>query len=192
MTLGRSLTIASAAGLGAGLVARLLFEVLPEPWGTLANTSALWGLVPFFVALGVRARGWRSVTTGILSLALMVTAWVLLSPVPVAWREVAMWAVVATIAGALCGVAGSLARNRRPWTHRAALAFIGGIVAGEAVYGILLIGGPQWWFELVIGLALPLTLGRNWGDRLFSVLGASVVACALYGAYLLYDAVAVF
>lgn len=190
MTLARSLTIASAAGLGVGLVARLLFEVLPEPWGTLANTSALWGLVPFFAARGVRARGWRSVSTGILSLALMVTAWVLLSPVPVTWREVVMWAVVAIIAGALCGLAGSLARHRSPWPHRAALAFIGGIVAGEAVYGILLIGGPQWWFELVVGLALPLTLGRTWRDRLFSMIGASVIACGLYGAYLLYDTVA--
>jgi hypothetical protein len=71
----RGLVIAGAAGLGAGLVVRLLFGVLPEPWGTLANTSALWGLAPFFVAFSLRMPGWRSAGYGIVSLALMVTMW---------------------------------------------------------------------------------------------------------------------
>lgn len=191
MSRGRTTLIAVAAGLGAGLIARLLFTALPEPWNTLANTSALWGLVSFFIARGIRARGWSSVAVGILSLASMVTTWTLLSPTPVTVREVVMWLVVAIVAGAFCGLAGHLSGNDRAWLRRAALAFIGGLVEGEGLYGILVIGGPQWWLELIIGLALPLALGRSWADRLIAVAGASVVACALFGAYLLYDAIAV-
>jgi hypothetical protein len=183
--------IAGVSGLGAGLVARLLFEVLPDTWGTLANTSAVWGLVPFFVAFGIRSRGWLAVAIGILSLATMVATWTLLSPLPVTAREVVMWAAVGIVAGAVCGMSGSLARHHRALPRHSALALMGGIVTGEAVYGIVLIGGPQWWFELAIGLAVPIVLGRTWRNRLLSVLGASVIAGLLFGAYLLYDAVAV-
>jgi hypothetical protein len=186
----RGTLVAASAGLAGGLVARLLFAVLPEPWGTLANTSALWGLIPFFVAFGLRARGWRGAAVGVVALAVTVVAWVLSSG-GATGREIAMWAVIAVVAGALCGLAGGAARNARGWMRLLALAFIGGVVAGEALYGILLIGGPQWWVELMAGIALPLVLARNWFDRLLAVIGASVIACALYGAYVLYDAIAV-
>lgn len=186
----RDYLVAASAGLAGGLIARLLFAALPEPWGTLANTSALWGLIPFFVAFGLRARRWHGVAVGVVALAATVVVWVL-SSAGATGREIAMWVVIAVVAGALCGLAGGASRNTRGWLRRLAIAFMGGIVAGEALYGILLIGGPQWWIELIVGIALPLVLARNWFDRLLAMIGVPVIACALYGVYVLYDAIAV-
>lgn len=117
--------------------------------------------------------------------------WVALSPTDVTERELIMWGVIATLAGALCGIAGGLSRAPRPWTRRTAIAIMAGLVVGEGLYGILIIGGPQWWLEMLIGLALPLAFTRRPSDWLFAVAGASVIACALFAAYLLYDAIAV-
>src|SRR5690606_22482633 len=89
--LGRFALWAVAVGVGAGLLARLHFAALPEPWNTLANTSALWGLAPFLVGYLTRARGWRSAVLGIATLAVVVATWVLLSPIPVTPRELLMW-----------------------------------------------------------------------------------------------------
>src|SRR5690606_35235662 len=118
-----------------------------------------------------RARGWRGAMLGIATLALTVATWVLLSPVPVTPRELLMWAVIAVLAGALCGFAGGLGRSTRPWIHRATVAVMAGLIVGEGVYGILVIGGPQWWFEALLGLALPFGFARRLVDGLLAVAG---------------------
>ncbi|MBC7441547.1 MAG: hypothetical protein H7311_03355 [Ramlibacter sp.] len=189
-SLAAPLAAALGVGAAAGGLARLLSAVLPEPWGTLANTSALWGLVPFVASLAVRAPRSASILVGITALVAMVATWVLLAPQPVTPRELLLWGVVGVGAGALCGLAGELARRDSPWARRLAVTIMAGLVVGEGLYGILLIGGPQWWFEAAVGVALALALGRTGRDRMLGLAGALLAAGALYAAYLFYDAIA--
>lgn len=188
--LTRRLLVALAAGVAAGLVARALYAVLPEPWTTLANTSALWGLVPFFVAAATRARGWQAVGSGVAVLAALVATWAVLAPEPHSPRVLVLWAVVAIGAGALCGLAGDLAGRRHPLAHRCGLAVMSGLILGEAFYGVLLIGGPQWWGEGAVGVLLGLGGGRRWPDRMLALALAALLAGALFVAYLVFDAIA--
>ncbi len=171
----------------------MLTTLLPHPWPTLAGTSALWGLVPFGVALrdGVRTQKREAALTGVVTMLAMVAMWCALVANTVTLREVLLWTAVGFAAGALCGLAGYSARSGQRWFRALALAFMGGLIAGEGLYGIVLIGGPQWWLELVVGLMLPLALGRTLQGRLVALVGAAVFAAALLGAFWLYDAVAV-
>lgn len=184
------LALATAAGALAGGAARLLFLVLSDSWGTLANTSALWGIVPFFAVAALRVRGRRAVLAGAASLAAMVAVWVLLAPAPPTPREVLLWGTVGVVAGALCGLAGSLVRRAEPVLRRTAAAAIGGVVLGEGLYGILLIGGLQWWLEAAVGVALALGWGPSARDRAAALAGAVLVAGVLFGAFVAYDAIA--
>jgi len=98
--------------------------------------------------------------------------------------------LVAVIAGALCGLAGGLVRRSGPVLRRSAAAAIGGVVLGEGVYGILLIGGPQWWLEAAVGAALALAWGPAARDRAVALAGAVLVSGALFGVFVAYDAIA--
>ncbi|TFC27392.1 hypothetical protein E3O25_09815 [Cryobacterium sp. TMT1-3] len=189
-TLARSPLVAVGAGIATGLLARALYAVLPEPWTTLANTSALWGLLPFTVAALTRTRGSRAILLGMTALAAMVVTWAVLGPESQPPRVLVLWGIVAIGAGALCGLAGDLAGRRQPLAHRLGLAVMSGLVLGEAFYGALLIGGPQWWGESALGLLLALGGGRRWPDRAVALALVALMAASLFGVYLLFDAIA--
>ncbi|WP_129590320.1 DUF6518 family protein [Cryobacterium aureum] len=190
VTLARRLLVAVGAGIVTGLLARALYTVLPEPWTTLANTSALWGLLPFTVAALTRARGSRAILVGATALVALVATWAALGAESESSRVLVLWAIVAIGAGALCGLAGDLAGRRHPLWHRLGLAVMSGLILGEAFYGAVLIGGPQWWGEGAVGLLLILGGGRRWPDRAVALSLAALMAAGLFGAYLLFDAIA--
>lgn len=184
--------VAIAGGVIAGLIARSLAATLPRDWATLANTSALWGLVPVAVVLALGHRGARAMVSGILALGAMVAVWIALAPTPPSTRELGLWIIVGIAAGAVCGLAASCIRGDRPGIRRiVAGALIAGLVAGEGLYGILLIGGPQWITEIVLGVILAVVFGRTISGRALTLATTAVVAAALVGAYFLYDAIAV-
>lgn len=180
--------LALALGLGFGALARLGDQTLPAPWHTLANTSALWGLAPFLIVRAVQLRGPRAATLGVAVMAAVVVVWVVLAPEPPTSRQLLLWGIVALAAGAVCGVAADLSSRGSSRLRIIGSAVMAGVIIGEAVYGILLIGGPQWWLELMIGLAVAVCLSRTLAERSLSVASAILVAAALFGAYLLYDA----
>ncbi|TFC30182.1 hypothetical protein E3O55_08880 [Cryobacterium sp. MDB1-18-2] len=182
--------VAAAAGVTAGALARLLFAVLPAPWDTLANTSALWGLVPFLVTAGFRVHGRAAAGVGAVGLLTMVSVWVLLAPQPAPPRILLLWGAVGVAAGALCGWAGALASSPLAGQRIVAAAIIGGLVLGEGLYGIVLIGGPQWWCEALAGAGFAVAWGVTLPERLRALGAAALVAAALFAAFLGYDAIA--
>lgn len=175
-----AVVVAVGTGVAAGLVARGSFSALPAPWDTLANTSALWGLAGTTAVLLTRERR-TGPAAGLGALCLLVMAAVFAATsTDVTVREVALWALVGTVAGAAFGAATARVPDWR------AVGAMGGVIVGEAVYGIALIGGPQWWLELAVGVALCGVARRR-----AKALGlAAGLAVALFAAYLLYDAVA--
>lgn len=88
----------AAPRLAAALLARVLYATLPEPWTTLANTSAIWGLVPFTVVIVTAARGSRAAVLGPTALVAMVATWAVLAPDTDPPRVLAL---AALLAGAL-------------------------------------------------------------------------------------------
>jgi len=74
--------------------------------------------------------------------------------------------------------------------RRGAASAIGGVVLGEAVYGIGVIGGPQWWLEAAVGVVLALGWVPATRDHVAALAGAVLLVGALFGAFVLYDVIA--
>ncbi|WP_156148912.1 DUF6518 family protein [Rhodococcus sp. MEB064] len=175
---------AIAVGILTGLLAATLFAVMPSPWDALANTSALWGLVPFAVAS--RSEGGRGVLLGVASMLALVGSWIVLAPSIISGREVLVFLVAGLAAGAVCGAAGGALRGSRRVIGTTVMA---GLVLGEAVYGLGVVGGPQWLVEAAIGVAVVLLACRTTTDRARAGLGSVAVAVGSFGLYALYDAI---
>jgi hypothetical protein len=182
----------SLALLGGGLLgiaAWWLQGILPTPWGTLANTSALWGLAGFAAAFLQHARGVLAVTAGAAALLGMTVMFALLDgatgPQWIAYTAVGL------LAGAAFGLAGSLARSERTRDRLICAAIAGGVIAGEGLYGVTVVAasGPQWWAELALGLVIATISGRGVRERIAAVGIAALVALALLRTFSLYDAV---
>lgn len=183
-----TLAIALFGGALFGVIAWALAAVLPSPWHTLATTSALWGLAAAVIVIAQRTSGMLAIVAGIVTLVGMTGAYALLSQSPV--RTALIYLVVGAVAGALFGLAASVLSSPR-WQDRLfAAGVLGGIVAGEGLYGIVVVdaSGPQWWAELVVGLAIAGLIGRGW-NRMLSVGTAAVVAAMLVTVYGAYDLV---
>jgi len=99
-------------------------------------------------------------------------------------------AAVGIVAGALCGYAGALARGSLARLRLVAAAVIGGLILGEGLYGIVLIGGLQWWCEALAGIVFALGWGRGLPERMRALAVAVLVAAVLFAAFLGYDAIA--
>lgn len=184
-----TLAIALVAGSALGLAAWWLYAVVPAPWNTLANTSALWGLVAAAAAYAQRAERTLAVLAGMLAQLGMVVAFAMADGA--SQREWLMYLLVGVIAGGAFGAAGWLARSDARWDRLTAAGIIGGVIAGEGLYGIAVVdpAGPQWWCELALGLLLAAAIGHGVRERLFAVAAAVMVALTLLSAFSAYDAV---
>lgn len=187
--LRRRIVLASIAGIAAGLIVGLADRVVTGPWATMTNTSATWGLVPFAAGALGGLRGRRGAGYGALCLVAMVGTWTLITGGGTG-RELLLWGVAAGLAGALCGWAGGALRDGSSAAHVAGLVVMGGFLAGEGAYGVVLIGGAPWWVELVAGLAIPSVLARSGRDRCRAVVGVVAFAVLVGAACAAYDAVA--
>lgn len=184
LTRTRGVPTAIAFGVLAGLIAAALFSVMPTPWDALANTSALWGLVPFAVAS--RIASGPGVLLGSASMLALVGSWIVLAPSTIRGREVLVFLVVGLAAGAVCGAAGASLRGNRRVIGTVVMA---GLVLGEALYGLGVVGGPQWFVEAAIGAVVILLACRTTTDRARAGLGSVAVAVGSFGLYALYDAI---
>lgn len=186
---------ALVVGLGVGVLFTAAHALLPDPWAVLAGTSALWGVAPMVVARRAPARASAasrriSGSGAVTGLAVMVgtlVPWLVVHAARTSGAELALWLTVGPLAGAVCGAAGaaSVARGRR---GAAAAGVVPGIVAGEAVYGLLLVGGPAWILELALAVVL-LAVVSPAGRRSPAVLTAAAISGASSAACLGYDLV---
>ena len=85
--------------------------------------------------------------------------------------------------------AGSASGSTSRRTGVSGTVVMAGIVLGEAVYGLVVVGGPHWFVEAALAGVLVLACCRTAATRIRAGLGAAAVAGALFGAYWAYDAV---
>lgn len=193
---GRAIgTCAGALGFGlvCGLVLTLAHALLPDQWAVLAGTSALWSVV------GLIAGRWSAgradippastgALAGLIAMVGVLLPWLAVNAPSTSAIEVTLWIVVGPVAGAVCGAAGALSTS--PGTRGSiAAGVVPGIIGGEAVYGIWLIGGPAWPLEAVLALVVLAIVSRP-GGRGVSLASMTMLVALSAAACLVYDAVA--
>lgn len=193
---GRAIgTCAGALGFGlvCGLVLTLAHALLPDQWAVLAGTSALWSVV------GLIAGRWSAgradippastgALAGLIAMVGVLLPWLAVNAPSTSAIEVTLWIVVGPVAGAVCGAAGALSTS--PGTRGSiAAGVVPGIIGGEAVYGIWLIGGPAWPLEAVLALVVLAIVSRP-GGRGVSLASMTLLVSLSAAACLVYDAVA--
>lgn len=197
MSRGCALLAAPAVGLLVGVVLTVAHGLLPERWAVLAGTSALWGLAPMMVGRGAAA--WRVGVTpaggsvaggsvaGVLTMAGTLLPWLVVHAGSTADTEIMLWLIAGAVAGGVCGAAGALSVGDSTRSAIAAGA-VPGMVAGEAVYGLVMIGGPAWALELLIAAGLLAAVSRS-GWRLTASASAVAFLMLISAACVGYDAV---
>ena len=174
--------LVAATGLAAGGLTLLGQALLDAEWNRLANSGAIWLAVAF--AVGSRMASDReAVVAGAATLLFALLGYQLAARVTGASISVAglvIWSGTALVGGPVYGFAG------RRWAVGArrsrvlALALLGAVFVAEGAYTLLAIPdlARTGWVEVLVGLALPVLLGRGGRERMAAVALLVPLACA--------------
>jgi hypothetical protein len=185
------IALAIAIGVAAGAMTEWSIPHLPFSLEPLANSAAPWILVAFAVALIARRMG-ESMMLAVITLLALVLGFYVAEAYrgwSVSRHQVEFWCTASVAIGPLIGLAASWLRHAGRAAGALGAGVLGGLLAGEAVYGLtkLKFSSPaEYWhvqLALGIGLAIGLTLWRWRRHLLGSVpaLAVSVAACATVG-----------
>jgi hypothetical protein len=177
-------TLAVAIGLAGGVVTEWSATHLPFTLEPLANSAAPWILVALAVALSARRMSESLALSVVTLLALVVGYYVAEAHRgwAVSLHQVELWSAASVAIGPLVGLAAGWLRNTGRIANALGAGVLGGLVAGEAVYGLtdLRFSTPaEYWhvqFVLGVGLAVGVTL---WRSRRHLIDGAPAIAVAL-------------
>jgi hypothetical protein len=157
----------------------------------LGNSAAPWLIVAFGIALTTR-RFVESLALAVVTLITLVMGFYVAQDIrgwAVSRHQVVLWTAASCVAGPLVGIAAAWLR-RTPRTRAAIGAgVLGGLLAGEAVYGlrVLRFSTPSryWHMQLIVGIAvavvLPLWRSRRRLLGSLPPLAASLATCAVVG-----------
>ena len=176
----RSLLVAGA-GLATGGLTLLGQAALDAEWNRLANSGAIWLAVAF--AVGSRMASDREAIvagTATLLFALVgyqLAAWVSGASISVA--GLVIWSGTALVGGPVYGYAGRRWRVGAGRGRVLALSLLGAVFVAEGAYTLLVIPdlARVGWVEVVVGLALPVLLGRGGRERVAGVGLVVPLAC---------------
>jgi Family of unknown function (DUF6518) len=190
--------LAIVIGLAVGAATEWSVPHLPFSLEPLGNTAAPWVLVAFAVALTGRRMG-ESVMLAVVTLLALVLGFYVVEACRgwgVSRHQVALWSVASVALGPLVGLAAGWLRHAGRRTAALGVGVLGGLLAGEAVWGLtgLRFSSPaDYWhvqFVLGVGLAVGLTLWRSRrrlrgsGSALaVSLAAGTVVGLATLGVY---------
>jgi hypothetical protein len=149
------------AGLVVGIGTQYLQGVLPDGWGVLANSGAAWAMCAF--AVGAVLPTPRLAAVGG-ALHLVVASVVYYASVD--WFESAgsgnraavVWSAAGLVSGPVFGVAGHWFA-RRAERRDAVLALVSGVLAGEGMHLVRLVGNPDLRAAGLVELCVAAVLG---------------------------------
>jgi hypothetical protein len=177
---GRWLLVAGA-GLATGGLTLLGQAVLDAEWNRLANSGAIWLAVAF--AVGSRMASDReAVVAGTATLLFALVGYEVAARVAsasIGFAGLVIWSGTALVGGPVYGLAGRRWRVGAGRGRVLALALLGAVFVAEGAYTLLAIPdlARVGWVEVVVGLALPLLLGRDARERLVGVALLVPIAC---------------
>ena len=177
--------IGGATSIGQGTLA---FELSP-----MANSAGSWCFAAFALA-AVNRRPRLGVVLGAVALFSMVLGYAFVSDVrgyATGSRLVPFWGLASIVVGPALGVGAAWFRGRDPSRIAAAAAALGGILIGEAVYGLTIVATTTpvvyWSAQMLIGLCFVtwvtmshLTTSRS---RVLCIGLSLAVAIAVWLAY---------
>jgi Family of unknown function (DUF6518) len=185
------LALAVVVGLAVGGLTEWSVPHLPFSLEPLANSAAPWVLVAFAVALTARRTG-ESLLLAVVTLLALVVGFYFVEAGRgwgVSRHQVVFWSVASVVIGPLVGLAAGWLRNAGRTRAALGAGVLGGLLAGEAVYGLaeLRFSTPvdYWHVQFVLGLALaialPLWRSRRYLRGRISALAVSLTACTMVG-----------
>jgi Family of unknown function (DUF6518) len=185
------LVLAVVVGSAVGAATEWSVPHLPFSLEPLGNSAAPWVLVACAMALTVRRIG-QSLMLAIVTLVALVLGFYVAEAYrgwPVSRHQVEFWSAASVVMGPLVGLAAAWLRHAGRTTAALGAGVIGGLLAGEAVYGLtsLKFSTPaSYWhvqFALGVGLAVGLTLWRSRRHPLGSLpsLAVTLATCIMVG-----------
>ncbi|HEX3730918.1 MAG TPA: DUF6518 family protein [Opitutaceae bacterium] len=193
------LMVAVAAGLAVG--ALTLWSVLHLPFSVepLSNTAAPWILVTSAVALCARGRA-ESLVLAIVTLLALVLGFYVAEAIRgwgVSRHQLVFWSAMSVLVGPLVGLAADWLRRSGRTARALSVGILGGLLAGEAVYGLmeLKFSSPAryWYVQFALGIALAVGLPlwdsrRRWLSSGAAVsVSAAVFAVVGLGTFVAYQ-----
>ncbi|PZR52834.1 hypothetical protein DNL40_10550 [Xylanimonas oleitrophica] len=178
--------------LGSCALGMLTFPAqgfLPEALASFANSASGWTVLAASLVLWSRVGTWPAAVLGASSFVLLVLGYAVAADLAGAYYDPSFFGLVGVVVGPFVGVAAAWLRDRG---YRAAVGagLLGGICAGEAVYGLTVVGAttsPVYWTAIgAVGLALVgmvCVRARAVGPRVVAAVGAAAVAVAFVEAY---------
>lgn len=197
MTRWRGLIVAALGGVVLGTLSLLLNGLLPGGSNRLVNSGAVWVVGAFVAGAMLRDGAWRIWLAGTAVLVGAVAGYygslAMFERHPVSSAELTgpvEWALVGLAAGPLFATAGAWWRDSRLVRRLPALCLLGGVFIAEGAY-LLARHRPvaEALIVAVIGVLVPVFLGRELRDRVYGVLGLIPAAVLGFGGYLVLDAV---
>lgn len=192
-----TVAVVVGAGLALGVATHVLQGVLPDSFGRLADSGAVWAVFAFaigsFVPRGVRDTAAAGAGTLLAALVGYCATALFTGALP---AGTAGWAATALIGGPVFGVAGGWLRDEAswlvgevPWRRISALAALGGVLVADGLTGVFIhpTGNPGGidavaWLMLLAGPAVPLLAGRTSRERTLASLALPLAVVAGLGA----------
>jgi hypothetical protein len=167
----RAALLAAVVGVAVGVVTFVGQRSMPGQWNTLVNSGAIWLVPVFFVGSRMRSLPWAA-AAGVATLLATLAGYYVpytLAGTPRSLFYVALWVGVALIAGPLFGVAGRAWRSDRRMYRVVGVAMLGGVLAAEGLYLVLVLG-YVWsgWSMVAAGVVAVVVLSSR-GDRLLTL-----------------------
>ena len=156
-------------GLATGALTLLGQAVLDGDWERLANSGAIWVTVAFAVG-AVMVSDREAVAAGMACLLLALVGYqiaALAAHASLGSSAVVIWSGTALVGGPVFGLAGHRWRTDAGWTRVGAIALLGAVFVAEGTNTLLRIPdlARAGWVEVVIGLGVPIALGRDRRER---------------------------
>jgi hypothetical protein len=185
------LFLGAVVGLAAGALTLWSDQRVPWELEPLANSAAPWILVAGAVALTARGAG-EALVLAVVTLLTLVLGFYLAEGLrgwPVSRHEVVFWSVTSVMVGPMVGLAADWLRRGSEAMASVGAGLLGGMLAGEAVYGHtqLRFSTPHeyWYVQFALGVALavglPLWRSRRRWQHSVPAVAVSVAACAVAG-----------
>ncbi|MEJ5946579.1 DUF6518 family protein [Pseudokineococcus basanitobsidens] len=187
------LALSAGVGLGGGVLTSYAQLGLPEVLAPLANSASSWCLVAGLVALTARSAPVGALC-GVVALLGMDAGYGLGSELrgyTYGWGTATFWALAALLAGPVVGAGVQWVRTDRRRLAPVAAGVLAGVVLGEGVYGLAVVGATTptayWVGQLVVGaLGLAAVCALRLRERrrvAVAVLLAVVLVAAFVGVY---------
>lgn len=188
----RCLLLAALGGLLVGVLTSFGQTFLPPELHALANSAGSWSAAAFLLALPNREVRLGALL-GAVALGAMLAGYELATIARgfgVSRSVLVFWALAAVVVGPVLGVGAAWVRGDDSRRIALGVAPLGGILIGEAIYGLTLVAdttfGPYWVVQAIVGLGCVGWVGvrtRSLPTTLACATVTAVVATAFVVAY---------